>query len=97
MNPLALDNLQSLSWFFPEFALTAGVLLVVLWDLATKGRNRIRGVAAITVAALLTSGGLSMVYLVRALDGQVQTVTLFQGLLAFDPFAHLMPIAMARA
>ncbi|HQP37336.1 MAG TPA: NADH-quinone oxidoreductase subunit N [Polyangiaceae bacterium] len=97
MNPLALDNLQSLSWFFPEFALTAGVLLVVLWDLATKGSNRIRGVAAITVAALLTSGGLSMVYLVRALDGQVQTFTLFQGLLAFDPFAHLMRVVFAFA
>lgn len=96
MNPLALDNVQSLSWFFPEFALTAGVVLVVLWDLITTGRNRVRGVTAITLAALMTSGGLSMVYLVNQLGGkQVHSMTLFQGLLAFDPFSHLLRVVFA--
>jgi NADH-quinone oxidoreductase subunit N len=95
LNSLSLDNLQSLTWFFPEFALTAGVIAIIVWDLVSVGQNRIRGTSLIALAAVLTSGGLSLVYLVRQLAGLIPSMNLFGGLLAFDPFSHLLRVVFA--
>jgi NADH-quinone oxidoreductase subunit N len=89
--PSVLDNLQSLSYFWPEAALVAGVVLIILWDLVSQDRTRIQGIVAITLAALGTSGALSAVYLVK----QVPALALFGGLVTFDPFAHLFRILFA--
>ncbi len=86
-----LDNLQSLSFFLPEIAIVAGVLLVVFWDLVARGTTRITGIVAITLAALATSGAISVGYLYKGLP----TLKLFYGLLAFDPYAHLFRIVFA--
>ena len=90
MHP-ALDNIQSLTYFLPEVALIAGVLLVVLWDLVARGSTRITGIVVLTLAALATSGAISVGYLYKALPNQ----QLFYGLLAFDPYAHLFRIVFA--
>jgi NADH-quinone oxidoreductase subunit N len=89
MHPL--DNLQSLTYFLPEFALIAGVLLVVFWDLVARGSTRITGIVAITLAALVTSGGISAAYLYKDLP----SLQIFYGLLAFDSYAHLFRIVFA--
>ena len=86
-----LDNLQSLSFFLPEIAIIAGVLLVVFWDLVARGTTRITGIVAITLAALATSGAISVGYLYKGLP----TLKLFYGLLAFDAYAHLFRIVFA--
>ncbi len=86
-----LDNLQSLSFFLPEIAIIAGVLLVVIWDLVARGTTRITGIVAITLAALATSGAISVGYLYKGLP----TLKLFYGLLAFDAYAHLFRIVFA--
>lgn len=95
MNSLSLDNLQSLTWFFPEVAIVVGVIAVILWDLITVGHNRIRGVTVITLAALLSSAGISIAYLEHQLTGQTPTMSLFGGLVAFDPFVHLFRVLFA--
>lgn len=81
-----LDNVQSLTWFLPEVALIAGLMLVILWDLIARGRSRITGIVVLTLAALATSGALSGAYLAAP---SVKSVLLFNGMLSFDPFAHL--------
>ena len=91
MHPPFLDNLQSLGSFLPEFALIAGLLLVVCWDLFARGRTRVTGVVVITLAALLTSGTISVVYLPE----NPPQDRLFYGLLAFDAFANLFRVFFA--
>ncbi|HNS96842.1 MAG TPA: NADH-quinone oxidoreductase subunit N [Polyangiaceae bacterium] len=86
-----LDNLQSLSFFLPEFALIAGVLLVVFWDLMARGTSRIIGIVSFALAALATSCIISVGYLVNSLPSQ----KLFYGLLAFDAYANLFRIVFA--
>lgn len=93
MHPTELDNLHSLNHFFPEVALTVGVLAIVIWDLLSTGVNRIRGVVLITLAALFTSGALSLAFLLKDLPVH----TLFFGLLSFDPFAHLFRVVFSVA
>ncbi|MBI5537607.1 MAG: NADH-quinone oxidoreductase subunit N [Deltaproteobacteria bacterium] len=95
MNSFSLDNLQSLTWFFPEIAITVGVIAVIIWDLISAGLNRIRGIVVITLASLLTSGFLSLAYLMRQLAGLTPSMSLFGGLLAFDPFSHLFRMLFA--
>jgi NADH-quinone oxidoreductase subunit N len=95
LNSFSLDNLQSLTWFFPEIAITVGVIAIIIWDLISAGLNRIRGIVVITLAALLTSGFLSLAYLMRQLAGLTPSMTLFGGLLAFDPFSHLFRMLFA--
>ncbi|PIE05512.1 MAG: NADH-quinone oxidoreductase subunit N, partial [Sorangium cellulosum] len=89
MHPL--DNVQSLSYFLPEIAIVAGVLLVVFWDLVARGSTRITGIVVLTLAALSTSAAISAGYLEKALPDQM----LFYGLLSFDSYAHLFRIVFA--
>lgn len=88
----SLDNVQSLSWFLPEVALIAGLMLVILWDLVARGRSRITGIVVLTLAALVTSGALSGAYLGAS---SVKPVLLFHGMLSFDPYAHLFRVLFA--
>lgn len=90
--PAVLDNVPSLTYFLPEVALIAGVLLVIGWDLLSKGSSRITGIVVLTLAAVATSGGLSALYLAKMPES---TLGLFGGLLTFDPFAHLFRIVFA--
>ncbi len=87
----ALDNIQSLTYFLPEVALIAGVLLVVAWDLVARGSTRITGIIVLTLAALGTSGTIAAGYLHKG----VPTEHLFHGLLASDAYAHLFRIVFA--
>lgn len=89
MHPL--DNVQSLTYFLPEIAIIAGVLLVVAWDLVARGSTRITGIVVLTLAALSTSAAISIGYLHQAIPDQ----RLFHGLLAFDSYAHLFRIVFA--
>ena len=51
----SLGNIASLSYFGPELALIASVLLVIIWDLMVKDhRMRVLGSVAICVAATHT-------------------------------------------
>lgn len=87
-----LDNVRSLTWFLPEVALIAGLMLVIVWDLVARGKSRITGVVVLSLAALLTSGALSATYLVTP---SVHDVQLFHGLLAFDHFSHVFRVLFA--
>jgi NADH-quinone oxidoreductase subunit N len=75
------ENLISASWFRPELALTAGIMLMFLLDLAWKQHPR--RVLFLTVGALLVLG-LAGVFL--ALQPSAPRA-LFNGMIASDPFA----------
>ena len=83
MHPLALDNGPSLARFVPELVLTAGILAVILWDLAARGRARAAGAAAITFATLCVAGGRAL----YELSANRPAELLFGGMLATDRFA----------
>lgn len=88
----ALGNIESLAYFGPEFALIAGFLVVIGWDLVVKERRKkILGATAITLIALAASAGLSASYLMAELAPE----NLFNGLLAFDQFSHTFRILFA--
>ncbi|MCU0693386.1 MAG: NADH-quinone oxidoreductase subunit N [Polyangiaceae bacterium] len=84
----SLDNVQSLTYFLPEVALIAGVLLVVCWDLVARGTTRVTGIVVLTLAALGTASAVAAGYLFK----QIPEQRLFFGLLAFDGYAHLFRI-----
>lgn len=86
-----LDNLASVAYFLPELCLVAGFLLVVIWDLATEAKTRMRGTVALSMVALAASAGFCAWYWV---SGQPQTL-LFYGLLSFDSLSHLFRIVFA--
>ena len=92
MNPPPLDNLRSLTYFTPEFALIGAILLIIVWDLLAKSRfPKIAGILVICVAALACSAGISAYHLARNTPPQ----NLFYGLLAFDRFTNLFRILFA--
>ena len=91
METRALDNIQSLAYFTPELALIAAVLLIIVWDLAVKGRAKVPGILVIGLSALAVSAGVSVFSLVR--DAAPQN--LFYGLLAFDRFSNLFRLVFA--
>jgi NADH-quinone oxidoreductase subunit N len=76
---VTLSNVDSLQYFLPEILLTLGIVLVLLFDMATKGTRR--GLNA----------GLAIGALVAAFAAAVAQVgspsgLLFEGMLALDPF-----------
>jgi NADH-quinone oxidoreductase subunit N len=87
----ALDNVQSLAYFTPELGLIAAILLIIVWDLAVKGRAKMPGILAIGLASLALSAGVSISSLVRDVAPQ----NLFYGLLAFDRFSNLFRLVFA--
>ncbi|AUX26213.1 NADH-quinone oxidoreductase subunit N [Sorangium cellulosum] len=93
METRTLDNLQSLPYFAPELGLIAAALLLVVWDLVAPARLKLAGLMAISVAALLASGGLGAYFL--ATDAGPHD--LFYGLLAFDRFSNLFRVLFAFA
>ncbi|HET6437145.1 MAG TPA: NADH-quinone oxidoreductase subunit N, partial [Anaeromyxobacter sp.] len=81
LTPLVGQNLQSLGWFRPELALTAGALLLLFADLASRhGTGR---VPRLTVAALVVFGAAAA--LLAAQPGEQRT--LFNGMIASDGLA----------
>ena len=85
-----LYNIESLRFFGPELGLIGAVLLVIIWDLLAKAqRPKVFGAAAIAVAALAYSALASASFL------GVEPKNLFNGLLAFDDFAHTFRILFA--
>jgi NADH-quinone oxidoreductase subunit N len=86
-----LDNVQSLRFFAPEAALTAGVLAVLVWDLVTKGRVRFVGAVTIALAALAAAGLFSARWLADA----TPAAALFGGQLAFDSYANAFRLLFA--
>ena len=91
MDTRPLDNAGSLAYFTPELVLILAILLLIGWDLVAKGRSKLTGIVAISVAALGYSGGMSAYLLAHGAAPQ----NLFYGLLAFDRFSNLFRILFA--
>ena len=83
-----LGNLASLKHFIPEMILVAGVLAIVLIDLAVRDKSRLGGLALIAAAASLLAIGLA-----PALSG----AWLFHRMLVFDSFAIYFRTLIALA
>ena len=75
------ENLISASWFRPELALTAGIMLMFLLDLAWKKHPR--RVLFLTIGSLLF---LSLAGVFLAMQPSAPRL-LFNGMIASDPFA----------
>ncbi len=89
---MPLDNIKSLSYFGPELALIAAILLLIVWDLVSTNREtKLRGLVAISLAALAYQAGASMMMLSRGIEAK----NLFYGLLAFDRFSNMFRILFA--
>ncbi len=86
-----LDNIKSLAYFTPELGLIAAILAIIVWDLVAKGRSKLAGIVAISLAALGFSAAMGAYALARNLAPQ----NLFYGLLAFDRFSNLFRILFA--
>jgi NADH-quinone oxidoreductase subunit N len=86
-----LNNTESLRYFTPELALIGAILLIIVWDLIAKGKNKLRGILVIAFAALGVSGGMSAWLLASNVEGK----NLFYGLLAFDRFSNMFRILFA--
>jgi NADH-quinone oxidoreductase subunit N len=86
-----LDNLKSLSFFSPELAIIAAILLLIVWDLVAGKESKLKGLIAISLAACAYSAGTSGWLLARDTAPQ----NLFYGLLAFDRFSNMFRIIFA--
>jgi NADH-quinone oxidoreductase subunit N len=88
----ALGNIESLAYYGPELALIGALLTVIVWDLVAKNhRARVLGSVAISVVAL----GYSAISSAMFLANDMQAQNIFNGLLAFDDFAHTFRILFA--
>jgi len=87
---MILDNVHSLRFFLPELALTVGILVVILCDIALKGlRNRLNPL--LTLFTLLLAA-----YYTLQLNG-VASASLFHGMLAIDGFAQFFKLFLLLA
>ncbi len=75
-----MNNLQSLSYYWPEIILTVTVLVAILVDLFYSDKNSGK-------TALWVLGGLILTQIAIYVQDSEMTRTLFMGNLAFDPFA----------
>ncbi|MBN2575073.1 MAG: NADH-quinone oxidoreductase subunit N [Deltaproteobacteria bacterium] len=75
-------NIASASWFRPELALTAGILLLFLLDVLVRKQSRYR-VAVLTVAALACVGVAAALLAFQPVESRA----MFNGMIASDPFA----------
>jgi len=75
-----MNNLQSLSYYWPEIILTVTVLVAILVDLFYSDKNSGK-------TALWVLGGLILTQIAIYVQDSDITRTLFMGNLAFDPFA----------
>ncbi|MBM3802308.1 MAG: NADH-quinone oxidoreductase subunit N [Acidimicrobiia bacterium] len=87
---MILDNLHSLKFFLPELALTAGILLVILSDIALKGlRNRLNPL--LTMVTLLLAAWFTFQL------NDVPAASLFHGMLAIDGLAQFFKLLLLLA
>jgi NADH-quinone oxidoreductase subunit N len=83
--PIAvLDNVGSLPFFAPELGLVLGMVLLMLWDLLSRGPGKADELATIAFVTLAYAGAQAGFYLARGEPARL----LFGGLLASDRFAH---------
>jgi NADH-quinone oxidoreductase subunit N len=75
-----MNNLQSLSLYWPELILTVTVLITIIADLFYSPKESGR-------TALWVLGGLFLAYIAIKVQDSTIVTTLFMGNLAFDPFA----------
>ena len=75
-----MNNLQSLSLYWPELILTATVIVTIIADLFYSDKKSGR-------TALWVLGGLVLTYAAIRLQDSTLVTTLFMDNLAFDPFA----------
>ncbi len=76
----SIGNFESLRYFMPELVLSGALLLVVLVDLVTRGRNKVL-VGIVTIGALAVATG----YALRLYGAG--SALLFTDMIAIDPFA----------
>src|SRR5687768_12918067 len=76
----SLSNLESLRLFLPELILSGAMLVVVIADLATRGRGR--GLVLVLTLAGLVAAAVAALRLYDA-----EPALLFAGMIANDPFA----------
>ena len=103
--PETLSNIDSLSFFGPEFALIGAMLAVICWDLLVKNpRLKILGSVGICLSGLAYSALASANFLMgdfepRNLFGGMSVpedlVHTLPGLLAFDDFTHTFRLLFA--
>jgi NADH-quinone oxidoreductase subunit N len=83
-----LNNLASLTYFYPESLLTVGVLTVVLLDLVIRNKSFLGDLALVVTAASL---------LLIALEPRLSGAWLFNRMLVFDSFAVFFRALIALA
>lgn len=79
---LPLDNAKSLAYIYPELAIAIGVMAIIVWDLAVKGKGKLEGIAGICLATLTYSGVMGFI-------SKDKHVELFGGLLVTDQVSNL--------
>jgi len=83
-----LSNVASLYWFSPESVLTAGILVILVWDLVVRGVSR-------RTAGLLTLATLAAMLVATFVTHDPRPRGLFGGLIARDPFSDFFKILFA--
>ena len=76
-----MNNLQSLSYYWPEFLLVTTILAAVIYDLLTKPPESQR-------VGLLVFAGLVLTLFANWFTSAERNITLFLDSLALDPFAQ---------
>jgi len=87
---MVLDNLQSLSFFYPELILICAILLVVLSDITFKSLRNL-------LNPLLTLGSLLLAIFFSIQINHAPAGSLFQGMLALDSFAAFFKLFLLLA
>ena len=85
-----MNNLQSLSLYWPELILTVTVLVTIIADLFYSAKESGK-------TALWVLGGLVLTYLAIRLQDSTIDTTLFMENLAFDPYASFFKTLSIRA
>ncbi|HEY3489115.1 MAG TPA: NADH-quinone oxidoreductase subunit N [Candidatus Deferrimicrobiaceae bacterium] len=85
---MLLDNLGSIQYFLPEFALTATVLLLVLVHVAGKDRTS-------SSAAILSLVGVGAALVLASISAPGNGSGLFEGMVATDAFATFFKVLMS--
>ncbi len=91
MPSVVLSNFDSLPLFGPELILIGGILVLIVWDLVSRGSAKIQGLVVISIATLGLAGAVAASFLAREEPSRV----LFGGLMASDRFAHVFRVFFA--
>ncbi len=85
-----MNNLQSLSYYYPELLLTVVILAVIIYDLFLKSEDSgkvgwllVFGLVAVSIAIYVQDGGI--------------TTTLFTDAIVLDPFSSFFKMVIVLA